>query len=410
VKFQISFFIIILVMSNQALGMKRFSSFFRAGGQTISSIPYSLKASVAQKEHTISTNFNFFHPTRMFSSSSTNYGFWDFFNNFKSDSYKNFGKKWEEKLNSPEYIHQKNLIKSMNEKIQVGKSSFFADLSLEEIVEKMNKDNLINTESAGTSLKPLGHAILASQNQSEEKQEYITKLLLKFGAHIDQKSLLLSVRKKNLGALKILQPNFEPKEIYRFYDEVKDNIDNIMEHTSASLAMYKKILSILKQPCKETTYTKGSSIFVDEFNIELCQETIMTSSCEELYNVLNKNKKKKSYYYYNSERSNSNYYNNSYNERFNSVFEQKEENSLDLCDPIKYQNSLEKDLCTFYNDLRKKQGIENLLGISHSASKKDINTACLKSIQKYHPDFFHYDKELQKLATSITQKLNQMRR
>lgn len=401
-------FLALLFCFSPLLGMNKFRSFFRAGGQTLSGhIPTFVRSSV-EKESVPSINSNFLN-SRLFSTSyASHFGFKDFFNFFSSDKYKNFGKEWNAMLNSEKVKNQQNLIQALKEKITKQHSTILTDLTLEQVIEKMKKDNLINQESVGTTLKPLGFSILASQYQSQEEQEHIINLLLKHGANIDQRALLLAVRKLNLGALKILQPHFEPKDLYQFYSEIKENIDHIMhnlnsfdENKSANLEMYKKILEILKQPCKEATYTKGSSIPVDEYTVEQCEETIMTSSCEELYNFLNKNKKK-----YNSYAHSEYHANHNHTSRVN----YDKTNLEDLIDASQYADINEQNLCKFYNNLRSNNRIEDIVGLPYPSPKKDIQDACKKLISHYHPDLFHRDQKLQKIATQVTQKLNEMRK
>ena len=62
---------------------------------------------------------------------------------------------------------------------------------------------------------------------------------------------------------------------------------SMIERVCANLEVvliFKRILSILKQPFKEAIYTKGSSIQVDEFQTEQCEDNNHNILCEELYN------------------------------------------------------------------------------------------------------------------------------
>lgn len=400
------FFILILFSSSSLFGMSKLPK-YHLRERSLSTLSKYISSTFALEGRTSSLYNHHSLKNRTFSSSPSQFWF--------ADSFKKFYEAYQDKISYYKSNYYHSMLGAIEEKIKNGKSTLFSYLTLEELLADMQKTGFINYESKYTSLNALCFAIKITQNLPEKDQEKIIELFIKYGAHIDGYALLLSVRTLNVGALAMLQPHFEPMHLYTFYVEAKTHIDQMMQNyqnldkkSKARLELYQKIFLILKRPCKEATYTRNSSMPLDRFKTAEFKETFTTSSCEEFYNALHGKKEysnsSKSYSYnYNNDQTNRKSNNTTYNAT------NKDQYNGKLIDSSKYQNPIEQELCELYNKIIKQTSREEFLEISRFAQKNDIKQACMQKVLKFHPDRFHYDATLQKIATTVTQRINHIK-
>jgi hypothetical protein len=398
-----------LILPLQTWPMKRFTGKFRSNSTGSSFFkrpiqggykPFDFKPFSAGMFSLRSGSF--FTPTfrtslhqRSFSSSPSVFSMWDSIS-------------WKFKSQEQQ---EEELFKAFADKIKSKSSQFFPNLTLEQLIQKIALEGLINC-SLTFQENPLIFAIMVSRTQPEEQQENLIKLLLRNGANLNERALLIAIRHLNSGALKVLQLRFEPKDLLKHYVEVYENIQDILHNCATyrnmphQLEAFRKILNVLESPCKEGLYTKGSYIKIDEFNSLLCEETIATNSCKELYALLFKNKK---YNPRSKQNESDSYYNGNHNYEYLNNHGTSQPDIL--YDPTKYTNPSDHELYkTFIQANKKNIQLKEIFGLKQATTNNEIKTAYMQLVYKFHPDRFNHDQDLHKMATEVTKRLNQMKK